>query len=83
MPRDSWVGVQERQQSVTEMPRDSWVGVQERQQSVTGGLATSSHRSQPHLTQLCHVSNITVRSWLRYLSPKIVNFVLIKIVFLQ
>ena len=62
------------------MPRDSWVGVHECQQSVAGGLATFSHPSLPHLTQPCYV-NITIRSWLRYLSPKIENFVLLKLDF--
>ena len=63
------------------MPRDSWVGVHECQQSVVGGLATFSHPSLPHLTQRCYVTNITFRSWPRYLSPKIANFVLLKLDF--
>ena len=63
------------------MPRDSWVGVHECQQSVPGGLATFSHPSLPHLTQPVMLCNITIRSWLRYLSPKIANFVLLKLDF--
>ena len=63
------------------MPRDSWVGVHEFQQSVEGGLATISHPSLPHLTQPVMLRNITIRSWLRYLSPKIANFVLLKLNF--
>ena len=39
-----------------QMPRDSLVGVHERQQFVAGGLATFSHPSLPHLTQLCYVT---------------------------
>ena len=63
------------------MSRDSWVGVHERQQFVREGSPLSP-------TPLClteHNSvmlrNITIRSWLRYLSPKISNFVLLKIDF--
>ena len=63
------------------MPRDSWVGVHECQQSVAGGLTTFSHPSLPHLTQPCMLRNITIRSWLRYLSPKNANFVLLKLDF--
>ena len=63
------------------MPRDSWVGVHECQQSVAGGLATFPHPSLPHLTQPNMLRNITIRSWLRYLSPKIANFVLLKLDF--
>ena len=63
------------------MPRDSWVGAHECQQSVSGGLATFSHPSLPYLTQRVMLSNITIRSWLRYLSPKIANFVLLKLAF--
>ena len=57
------------------MPRDSWIGVHECQQSVAGGLATLSHPSR------VMIRNITIRSWLRYLSPKIANFVLLKLDF--
>ena len=63
------------------MPRDSWVGVHECQQSVAGGLATFPHPSLPHLTQPVMLHNKTIRSWLRYLSPKIANFVLLKLDF--
>ena len=42
--------------NIGSMPRDSWVGVHECQQSVAGGLATFSHPSLPHLTQLCYVT---------------------------
>ena len=63
------------------MPRDSWVGVHECQQSVAGGLATFPHPSLPHLTQRNMLRNLTIRSWLRYLSPKIANFVLLKLDF--
>ena len=63
------------------MPRDSWVGVHECQQSDAGGLSTYSHPSLPHLTQRVMLRNITIRSWLRYLSPKIANFVLLKLDF--
>ena len=61
------------------MPCDSLVGVHECQQSVAGGLATISHPSLPHLKQPVMLRNITIRSWLRYLSPKIANFVLLKL----
>ena len=63
------------------MPRDSWVGVYECQQSVEGVLTTFCHPSLPHLTQPVMLRNITFRSWLRYLSPKIANFVLLKLDF--
>ena len=63
------------------MPRDSWVGVHECQQSVAGGLPTFPHPSLPYLTQPVLLPNITIRSWLRYLSPKIANFVLLKLDF--
>ena len=63
------------------MPRDSWVGVHECQQSVAGGLVTFSHPFLPHLTQPVMLRNITIRSWLRYLSQKIANFVLLKLDF--
>ena len=64
------------------MPRDSWVGVHECQQSVEGGVATFSHPSLPHLTQPCYVTQYNkIRSWLKYLSPKIANFVLLKLDF--
>ena len=46
-----WVNV-----NIGSMPRDSWVGVHESQQSVTGGLATFSHPSLAHLTQLRYVT---------------------------
>ena len=56
------------------MPRDSWVGVLKFQHSV-------AHPSLPHLTQPVMLRNITIRSWLRYLSQKIANFVLLKLDF--
>ena len=48
--------------------------------SVAGGLATFPHPSLPHLTQRVMLRNITIRSWLRYLSPKNAKFVLLKLV---
>ena len=46
-----------------------------------GGLATFPHPSLPHLSQRVMLRSITIRSWERYLSLKIANFVLLKLDF--
>ena len=53
------------------MPGDSWVGVHERQQSVPGGLRPLLPLLSASLDTTVMLRNITFRSWLRYLFPKI------------